>query len=802
MSSTYQQYKRDTNIVASWLATTATGSGYTKLLSQPVTAATSSKPSSQRLKGKARKDAKKTQVPEQAAPLPDIEPKHVIAIKDFVPLAQFVSGKLDGGSLGVPEFFSSALNRAIETRKRFSALLGGIQKFQDFHGDKKHTFFVTVLERVREAFKPHVDAFDISALKDATAGINQNETTKSDNDDGPKNMFAVLDVYEPSMSFLAAPDIDHPAQARTEYVAEEDNSTIEALFVYTAFLKDLGQLQDEILEMWGEYKTGSRDLAAVSVATNTALQFARNMEQEIAPALEKLQGPLVAIHLFYEAACAARGLDPFKKERIGDDFNYECYKEGSEAYFIAFSLLNSFSTTHTDLPTYNGKFGWYDDKVQAKNNRERWQEDKAALLEVFADQTLLFEVLKGVPVHDEFTKGLKMMLKTREIPVWLCFATQVYLDVLKFLGPSVRNGERDFQRSTKYIADSLSKAMPHFGNREATIKDDMRDCLKLATMWGGGKDPFNVIRIASGLQERPSNFLEHHPVYCGLYLHYVRTLFHRTGIAYAAKPGNVMHGIQLYQAVQQEGLLQDSEKWNVLDAMLESQGNSTFFIGDPPKSPEAYFKNFSLSKGVSAAQWIQNRSNNKRVATSKAGIRYIKFKGVCSLYFGPRIQVDSDPRGLNAEVVDLILERSGWLKRAELAEPSSNAELLSTTESSPKDQKANSKSHRAIGPSELVRQVCFAIDNEVPELTADYFHVDRICWEILKRSRESVDASISGGSIAPSQLRTITDNNLGDAVGVVFAAVVGKIPLVTPADPMAPLREAAEAFKVGHAGGQ
>ncbi|GJC80605.1 hypothetical protein ColLi_03443 [Colletotrichum liriopes] len=94
-------------------------------------------------------------------------------------------------------------------------------------------------------------------------------------------MLATLKVYEPSQSFLAAPYVDRHMQAVTEYAAEEEeDSEMEALFIHTAFLKDFGRLQAEILELWDEYKTDSVDLAAVSVAISTALQLARNMEQE------------------------------------------------------------------------------------------------------------------------------------------------------------------------------------------------------------------------------------------------------------------------------------------------------------------------------------------------------------------------------------------------------------------------------------------------------------------------------------------------------------------------------------------
>ncbi|RKL07788.1 hypothetical protein BFJ70_g16865 [Fusarium oxysporum] len=137
--SIYQQYKRDTDIVASWLATTAKKHGYTTSLAAPPTAGAaankSAAPSSGRLKGKARKEAKQQQkqhvapsgIDEKDAPDPPSKPKYVLAIRDFVPLAEFIARKLTtttaleaNNGAGIPLFFHMALGRAIRVRKMFS----------------------------------------------------------------------------------------------------------------------------------------------------------------------------------------------------------------------------------------------------------------------------------------------------------------------------------------------------------------------------------------------------------------------------------------------------------------------------------------------------------------------------------------------------------------------------------------------------------------------------------------------------------------------------------------------------------
>jgi hypothetical protein len=45
----------------------------------------------------------------------------------------------------------------------------------------------------------------------------------------------------------------------------------------TALLDDLSRLGAEIQQLWAKYSEGELDLAAVSVATNTAIELARTL---------------------------------------------------------------------------------------------------------------------------------------------------------------------------------------------------------------------------------------------------------------------------------------------------------------------------------------------------------------------------------------------------------------------------------------------------------------------------------------------------------------------------------------------
>lgn len=108
LRSIYQQYKADTDSVATWLATTAKANGYAE--DEPASGTKDNPPaSSGRLKGKARK--KQQQQQNQPQPTNSAPKKvHILRIRDFEPMASFVAGI---ESLQVPDYLAVALERVI-----------------------------------------------------------------------------------------------------------------------------------------------------------------------------------------------------------------------------------------------------------------------------------------------------------------------------------------------------------------------------------------------------------------------------------------------------------------------------------------------------------------------------------------------------------------------------------------------------------------------------------------------------------------------------------------------------------------
>lgn len=139
--STYHQYKRDTDSVAAWLASTAKSLGFSADLISPVAASTGKAATGGRLKGKARTRAKLQKVGSSVAPLQasaSARPRHVIGVKDFTSLAEYIAKKADS----VPEAFTNTINRVIAARSAFGSQLEEHGRTLNKDSDRKHGYFL------------------------------------------------------------------------------------------------------------------------------------------------------------------------------------------------------------------------------------------------------------------------------------------------------------------------------------------------------------------------------------------------------------------------------------------------------------------------------------------------------------------------------------------------------------------------------------------------------------------------------------------------------------------------------------
>ncbi|KAM7199129.1 hypothetical protein V8F33_004604 [Rhypophila sp. PSN 637] len=229
--SVYQQYKADTNFIASWLATTARACGYpADLLSNPGHA--EPKPKSGRLKGKARTNARNKPTTKTTSS------KHIVALSDFLPLSNHIANSTKP-RVRVPDVFSTIISRVIAVRTGFGGRMEEHGVERDPAKDKDHQFFVSVLEAVRDTLRPRMSESTNAAEAAAGAAVDIKK-------DQTCNRFEFLSVYEPSQAFLDAPAVSQPqAQSKDDiiYEAEPQTSAEDIFFAFVLLMDDLKKIR-------------------------------------------------------------------------------------------------------------------------------------------------------------------------------------------------------------------------------------------------------------------------------------------------------------------------------------------------------------------------------------------------------------------------------------------------------------------------------------------------------------------------------------------------------------------------------
>ncbi|KAJ3483462.1 hypothetical protein NLG97_g7301 [Lecanicillium saksenae] len=596
LKGSYREYKADTDVVAAWLATMAAENGYRSGGSSlPANQA----PSSRRLKGKARKQAK-AGVP--VTSLPNTGPKttHVVKIHEFEPLATFIAGL---GTVTVPAYVAKTLSRVISVRKTFAQRLVSNGVEVTAKSESNHSFFVEVLEKVRKVLQPLMAA-DQYAGRAAGA-----ETSKQKQPAAVvRNIFNSLEVYHTTVDFENAPDVAPlKPSAKVDYVSEQADSVLDILFAVTTLLSDYAELK----------------------------KLARSLEEEIEPLLQKAGGGHPFLQTFFLSLCRGAGLDGMTKVQPMDAFNVEAYDVAEACLLNTLILLASYTAVadpeQASLQNYNGKFGWYDESLRGSEwtNRQKWMQDLTAVLELMPDLSFLVSRAARVSVTDELTRGLAYMINEQRptAPLWVAFALQIYLMVLHEFGHTC-DGFGIMQAESRRIKYSMLDVPP----------SSCSHVLKATSLWD--KDPMAAARDAmmdTGLlpptRSQPFKFLRRYPMYCGLLIHNMRATVQTEGLPYPATPGALVGVVQLHHALHQEGLLEQDCVWEDLQTLLELQGNASFFVGQPPTNKQAYFTNYCLSIGTSLTHWAAGqRKSSKTVKVHSDNRRHLEsqYAGVVS----------------------------------------------------------------------------------------------------------------------------------------------------------------------------
>ena len=516
--SSYKQYKADTDVVASWLTITAESYGYVRSASLKQSQASRQEP---KLKGRARKLAREAPTKEQqgtsepapsggSSTKPDLStldgPVYIIPINEFVILAEHIAKKCKS-AFRTPYVFAIALDRAIKIRSHHN--VWHRQNNENPAQDEGHSHFVSVLQKVRDVLKPYMPRAEQSKK------AKQPEQGRPLVDDETiANMFEGLAVEEPSSFILPPPTAPSSATPRPIYRAEEVQDSEEARLAFRCLFEDLLKLLDFIRQMWAGFDYGKYHLTVASIATNTAINLVKGLEEDFLKHFPDHPDCGQLLRTNYEEECAAHGVsvsvseNPFLKALNADSVDDKTIQTtfadilvGTENYDIAeksliltYTLMNVYRNPK-NLPTgFNkrSKPNDFEDRADhpkfkcpfpltpaeiAQMNRiradpdryredltakEKWLQDLGNMAAVMPELYIytchfrdtihlqqssdplenmkrrLKQVIKGrghdqlpvddhLPVEDEFTKAVRLLICGDRLSLWAIFAAQVFL---------------------------------------------------------------------------------------------------------------------------------------------------------------------------------------------------------------------------------------------------------------------------------------------------------------------------------------------------------------------------------------
>ncbi|KAL1977948.1 hypothetical protein VTN31DRAFT_807 [Thermomyces dupontii] len=697
-------------------------------------------------------------------------PTYTIAIKDFVSLAEYIAGQAKV-AVRVPTSFISALNRAIAVRRSYGAeITSRLPKIpQVEESNQRHNYFIRILEHVRDVLRPWMPS--------------------EQRDEGPDqlaNRFEKLEVEEPSEAFVQTANVppakkdENAEQPDANYVAERLQDIEEAYFAFMLMIQDFNKLRSVINQTWAGYKMGAFSLVAASLTMNTALDLARGIEEEIKEVLDKHGGSEKLLVAYFLALCMERGENEAYREKPGDGMKFRMYEDTKNFYWPTYMLLRSFAdlVVEGQVPQYKpGYYGTYDPKSDrsAKDARGKFLEDQQILMEILTDFAYLCKAGPDMPAEEELTRGLREMFKTKQIPYWLLFAVQVFLDIHHELREDVDRGYEDLRNVAVTVNNSIENVAFKF-HESLRIENWPRQIDQILRRIMADIETFVLTDIVQEIKKKirmplgePFRLQRWHPVFCGLWSYNFLARYQEAGVAFAGAWGSILYTYHLYNALRQEKLLQ--VQWKDMEVFEMLHGDQ-IFPGGPPRTPEDYPKRFCLSMGYSATAFARDRRNPTRLEASKKGRMGFQELAPVMRIFKDRFCLGTGQRDLTKAELDKILSASNWELMTGGAE--GQEDILeferkgkhTVTAKSDSEKKRLAESSR-VEMTDLLRNLRNALQVEMLEFSFPYLIFHQSCWIALRHIKMALE----------ERLRSIygvgcieRENQLPFIVGYIFMA--------------------------------
>jgi hypothetical protein len=552
-----------------------------------------------------------------------------------------------------------------------------------------------------------------------------------------ENRFAALEVEELTESEGEPIDVRPVSLSESEVTYEiepskkKEDLEQEKLFAIFCLFDDLDRLRSYIMNVWVEFKEGKIDVLAASVITNTAFQLAIRTQNEILATFPECSEYQKVLEILVRYFAKAQGLNEMEGE-------VEVHDDVAQWIFApVHSMLDSFcdALEPRQIPILKrGYFGIYN-PLKNRNTLsdvEKNQEDFILLMDVLPEFCFIAKHKVHLLAADELTKGLCSMALTKEIPVWLAFATTVFLDIHHTL--------RDISLVVPEKLQSIAKVTNETLNRYFELS---RGIIKPATWPKSNEDafrsfnkeleycitndpifPLKEAHLKAQKQPPPEAvewfwLYKRHPVLCGVLQFTIMLTMQQWGLIMVNAMGTAMFPAHFYNAMRQ--LDNPVRSWRIMDELIALHGEDKVFIGAAPTTIVDSWKQICLTLGVSAENFARNRRNTKLV-TSKKG-----------------------PRGLNETSPLNELFYQGLREQGEMNFTVHGIEQLLNDQVQKTEPLTNKRLRRALAVKQqltsvqLLEALKLAFPLELKKLNFQYFSLHEQSITLMRRLRATLD---------------------------------------------------------------
>ncbi|KAL8852570.1 MAG: hypothetical protein Q9221_002566 [Calogaya cf. arnoldii] len=430
---------------------------------------------------------------------------------------------------------------------------------------------------------------------------------------------------------IAVSDGIQDNQTRTENIYEAESSTDDAgrLLAVHDLLRRLRQIREYVEDIWSSYHGQHISLIHATIVTNAAIDCAQDLDDRFVTTFPKspVWGDLVDLVFQDVTAHWHKHHSTLSPETIRD----------MDMIFLAPTML-----LKVFLDVFEGIHGVYDPGADTSklSCHDKLNRNVLFLDTVIPELALHSKV--GIPLNrDRITAGLKDVLDTRMVRLWVVFSFAILCDIHLVLGGDIfwpfKDARQELERARKenhdYVEGTDNTLMSEERRElhEAKIRRD-HILLNEDIMMEQRSLVFSPSDYVSHAQ-KPLFLLSHHPLLCGSLATSFRLDWQRCAIRFADAWHHTSAVLHLHSALKHEGCLPTPVPF--LEALQEMYGTEKVFFGKPPTIPEKYLSHYLLVLGFSIQYFATNKRKGAPIQSKES-----KSKRIRDLrHIGPLIQL-------------------------------------------------------------------------------------------------------------------------------------------------------------------